>query len=77
MSFQKNTVAGNSGTAGNVVGDAISQAAGLAQAALDASADSDIHTDAQGGSADAELYQDASAEGAADNTSFGDFNVSF
>lgn len=77
MSYQKNTVAGNSGTAGNVVGDAISQAAGMAQAALDASADSYIETDSLAGEADANLDQDVKAEGASDNTSFGDFNVSF
>lgn len=77
MSNEKNTIAGNQGTAGNVVGDAISQAAGMAQAALDASASSDLHTDAEGGYADADLDQDVHASGASDNTSFGDFNVSF
>lgn len=77
MGIEKNTISANEGAAGNAVGDTVSQAAGMAQAALDAAAMTGIQTDAKGGEANADLDQNADATGASDNTQFGDFNVKF
>ncbi len=77
MSIQKNTIATNQGTAGNAVGDTISQAASMAQAALVAGAESQVYAEAWGGYANANLGQKAEARGSEDNTSFGNFNVQF
>lgn len=71
----KNAIAANKGTSGNVFGDTYAQAAGLGNAFQDALAGNDLDTTAEAGSGDADLDQSGSVD-QSDNNSVA-MNINF